>query len=127
MSERCEPPEGTAQDCLCWIEIDGKVTTARWDAEDRIWTPERASSFHCDSPYAQKHGLRYLAPVSSPEAVRALVEAAKASQAAMLSALDYLRHIDTCAACEIALEDAALAMKAALSPFPEPKAKESEG
>ncbi len=77
MSDRCEPPEGAEFGSEHFIELDGKEVIAGWSPVDRLWTPARASSFHCDSSYAQKHGLRYLAPVTPPaevERLRAEVE-----------------------------------------------------
>ena len=87
MSDRCEPPEGAEFGSEHFIELDGKEVIAGWSPVDRLWTPARASSFHCDSPYAHLHGLRYLAPVTPPAEVARLradlarlVEAGEAMQ-----------------------------------------------
>jgi len=71
---RCEPPADAAYDSHHWLEIDGKPMTARWDPEDRIWYPERRSTFSANSQFARSHA-RYLAPVPSHEDVARLVEA----------------------------------------------------
>lgn len=120
MSERCEPPEGTAQDCLCWIEIDGKVTTARWDAEDRIWTPERGTSFTATSPFAVKNRVRYLAPVPSPEAVRALVVAARRLRDEAHAVAEDALDADEESPAGIRLHVAIVYIETALTPFQEP-------
>jgi len=83
MSDHCEPPEGAKFGSEHFIELDGKEVIAGWSPVDRLWTPARASSFHCDSPYAQKHGLRYLAPVTPPDVVARLrVDLARLVEAA---------------------------------------------
>jgi len=99
---RCEPPANAEYNSLHWLEIDGKPMTARWDPEDRIWSPERMSSFSVSSPFARSHA-RYLAPVPSPDAVALLVRAAE-------------RMVNAAVFSEVSLADVST-MKIALTPF----------
>ena len=102
MTDRCEPPEGAEFGSEHFIELDGKEVIAGWSPVDRLWTPARASSFHCDSPYAHLHGLRYLAPVTPPaevERLRAdlarLVEAGERAEKAMQRMMESARDLSS--------------------------------
>lgn len=88
MTARCEPPEGAADGSWHWLERDiGSRAAFQWLAAEKNpgwWRP----GFFYPPADAHNIGWRYLAPIPSPDAVRALVEAARGAKEELSRLLD---------------------------------------
>jgi hypothetical protein len=79
---RCEPPEGLRErDGWHWVRTPvGEPHLARWHAAERadvepLWTSTHHVYSGTPRYVVREWGWRYLAPVATPDTVRALVEA----------------------------------------------------
>lgn len=73
MSERCEPPpEWRDRDGRYWLKNNDRELPAHWTARDEWWDTVHFSG--CADSLTEM-GYRYLAPVTPPAVVAALVEA----------------------------------------------------
>ena len=103
MTARCEPPSDAADGSWHWLERDiGSRAAFQWLAAEKNpgwWRP----GFFYPPADAHNIGWRYLAPIPSPDAVRALVEAAKDFSVAQATGQCRLSH--------------AIALRKALEPF----------
>ncbi len=116
MTARCEPPSGAADGSWHWLETQGSQEPAEWASgawhiSGKLFTHKQVSDW----------GYRYLAPIPSPDAVRALVEAARALDEQTDSGCDYDRQLSICT-CEYC--QSARLLRAALAAFPaQPESK----
>lgn len=73
MAERCEPPPGTPDGTVCWLQHpEGDLMPAMWRAPWGMWERFGVDGESAPDGWLAKEGYRYHSPVTPPAVVAAL-------------------------------------------------------